>query len=196
MSEAPFFSIITPTIQRQSLVKTCRSVEAQTYESWEHIIIVDCIETDLKLKDMIASPPRRTIMQCTYPHHNSGNTCRHGAWYEARGRYLLYLDDDNYLTDKHVLEEIRASLLWRKLPKVAFFPILRMGTIFMPEGRPRRCHVDTANLVVAREVGQWPDIPEYTADGIFVEDLVANYPYASIAGANPIVVMPVISGGK
>ena len=34
-----------------------------------------------------------------------------------------------------MLEEIRAALLWRKLPNLAFFPILRMGTIFMPTGK-------------------------------------------------------------
>jgi hypothetical protein len=105
-------------------------------------------------------------------------------------------DDDNFLADDDVLESIRKVLLWKRLPLVAFFPILRLGSIFMPEGRPRICHVDTANLVVARAVGQWPDIEEYTSDGIFIEELVKKYEYATFPNVNPIVVVPVISGGR
>jgi len=191
----PFFSIITPTLQRESLLLTCESVNQQTYKDWQHIVVVDCETLDLDLIEKIKHP-QRVIAQCPVPHKNGGNTCRHNGWTLAKGEYVQYLDDDNYLADEEVLEAIHNALLWKGFPLVAFFPILRLGSIFFPDGAPRLCHVDTANLIVAKEVGQWPDIPDYTSDGIFIEHLVHAHPYASFESFNPIIVMPVISGGK
>lgn len=193
----PFFSIITPTLQRESLVKLCESIDAQTYTEWEHIIIADSESFDTDLLDRVKHPRRNYIVRdFPHPEGHAPNKIRHRAWELASGDYCLYADDDNYYADDDVFEAIHNILLWKGVPLVAFFPILRLGNIFMPEGEPRRCHVDTANLVVAREIGQWPDIEDYTSDGIFIEGLVQKYKYAAFPTFNPIVVMPVISGGK
>ena len=197
MMRHPFFSIITPTLQRESLVDLCKSIDAQTFTEWEHIIIADSDVLNEDLAGRIAHRQRKFFVR-DFPHAegHAANKIRNKAWEYATGDYCLYADDDNYYADEDVFEAIHNILLWKGVPLVAFFPILRLGSIFMPEGEPRVCHVDTANLVVAREVGQWPDIEEYTSDGIFIEGLVQKYKYAAFPTFNPIVVMPVISGGK
>jgi len=42
----PFFSIITPTIQRESLKECCASVDIQTYPDWEHIVMIDAAKVN------------------------------------------------------------------------------------------------------------------------------------------------------
>ena len=141
--------------------------------------------------------PRRRVMQCDYPHRNYGNTCRHKAWAYATGEYLLGLDDDNALYDNSVLESIHKHLngpLFGK-PDWAIFPIHRHGQIFFHDP-PGLCMTDTANVVVRREIGRWPDGPEYTMDGVWVDQLKANYPYLAFPAHRPIVYMPKSSEGK
>ncbi len=191
----PFFTIITPSLQRESLGTTCVTVDCQTFADWQHIIMVDCEEFNWELLDGMRDP-RRGFAKCEKPHKNGGNTCRHNAWTLAKGNYVLYLDDDNYLADTETLQRIHDVLQSDNLPQVAFFPIFRLGGRFFPEGKPRLCHVDTSNLVVAREIGQWPETDAYCSDGIFIEDLVSKYPYSMFGHVAPIVVMPKISFGK
>lgn len=191
----PFFSLITPTLQRQSLKITCSTIDGQSFKDWQHIVIVDCEEWDWDLLDQLRHP-QRGFMKCDTPHKNGGNTCRRAAWTVARGRYCHYEDDDNYLADPEALQRIHDTLEAANYPEVAFFPIMRLGGIFFPQGVPRSCHVDTANLVVKREIGQWPDTDAYGSDGVLIEDLVSKYPYSMFPEVAPIVVLPKISFGR
>jgi glycosyltransferase involved in cell wall biosynthesis len=187
----PFFSITTPTLQRESLKECCASVDIQTYTDWEHIVMIDAERVN---ESMIISCDRanRRFAQCLHPHHNYGNTCRHNAWTITNGVYLLYLDDDNWLFDKHVLGEIADYLL--SAPQWAIFPIFRHGSLFFNDP-PGLCMTDTANVVVRREIGRWPDMPDYTADGHWVEAL-KKYPYEAHPDSRPIVMMPKSNEGK
>lgn len=183
------FSIITPTIQRLSLLFCCESVNAQTYTNWEHVIQIDRQANAQELLDACIYP-QRTFYLCIPEHHNSGNTCRHLAWERATGEYLIHLDDDNYLADPQILESIAISLEKTGKPDWACFPISRFGwTFFTTE--PRSCHADTANIVVKRHCGRWPDRPEYTADGFWIDDLRAraDLSFAAFPEHRPIVVM-------
>ena len=48
----PKFSIITPTCNRpDQLERACKSVEAQTYENWEHIIVDDMTNVKMQVAD-------------------------------------------------------------------------------------------------------------------------------------------------
>lgn len=134
----------------------------------------------------------RRFAQCIRPHMNYGNTCRHNARSLTQGSYLLYLDDDNWLADERVLEDVAYALI--DSPQWAIFPILRHGSIFFNDP-PGLCQTDTANVVVRREIGQWPDIPDYTADGHWVESL-KKYPYDAYPDFRPIIVMPKSNEGK
>lgn len=193
MSNNPFFSIVTPSIQRESLARCCSSVDSQDTE-WEQIVMVDSQPANYELLDRISHAGRR-VFHCPSPHHNYGNTCRHEAWQYATGDYILHLDDDNLLADQHVLRDIATAIEDAGFPEIAVFPIERHGQWFYSVP-PRLCHTDTANLVVKREIARWPDIPDYTADGIWAERLVVDHGYTGFQYFRPIVVMPFSSEGK
>lgn len=191
----PFFSIITPSLQRESLLRCCESVNRQSFKDWEHIVMLDVADVNDRIFCAIQHPNRR-VMQCDYPHRNFGNTCRHKAWEYTTGTYLIGLDDDNALYDEWVLDSIHKHLngpLFGQ-PEWGIFPIHRHGTVFFHDP-PGLCMTDTANVVVKREVGRWPDIPDYTADGHWVEGL-KQYPYLAFPAHRPIVFMPKSSEGK
>ena len=181
------YSIITPTLGRDSLRKTCASLEAQTCTDWEHIVIFDG-------PGEAPSHPQRTVLHCDHRHYNYGNTCRHDAWTRATGDYVYYLDDDNYLAHHGVLEALRAVTAdW------AIFPILRFGERFFNDP-PRVNYTDTGNILVRREIGQWINRPDGsqdgTVDGQFAEALAAKYHYQSLGSLRPVLVMPESHGGR
>lgn len=189
----PVFTIITPSLQRDTLYRACASVDSQSLALWEHLVMLDVAEVNEAMFHAIYHPQRR-VMQCDYPHRNYGNACRNRAWEMATGDWLLYLDDDNYLANPNVLQRISEALEGR-IEQWALFPITRHGQRFYRDP-PGTCYVDTANMVIRREVGQWPDGPEYTMDGIFCERLKDKYPYAAFPDMEPIVVMEHSLEGK
>src|ERR1700691_970430 len=135
----PFFSIITPTLQRDSLLRCCESINSQTFaDNWQHIVMVDSYTIERDLIERI-SHPQRIVAGCATSHKNFGNTCRHRAWLFATGQWCLYLDDDNYLADARILEDLAVAL--EGIPeRWALFPILRHGSPFFHEP-PRLCFV-------------------------------------------------------
>lgn len=185
------FSIITPTVQRESLIKCCESVNEQSGD-WEHIVMVDSGELNSILMLSLAHPKRK-ILQCSTPHRNGGNTCRADALKHATGDYCAFMDDDNYYHDADVFKDIEFALEEAGRPPWALFPICRLGGIFYCDP-PRSCHVDTMNFILRRDIAYWPDTDAYGTDGILVDDLMARgVPYASFPAFRPIAVMPVIS---
>lgn len=190
----PKFSIITPTLNRDSLVRCCERIDQQTIrDQIQHIVTVDCEDWNLLLMAKIAHP-QRSIFKCSHPHRNFGNTCRHEAWKYAVGEFVWYIDDDNFLADNDVAKDI-ADVLSCGKPDWAIFPILRHGQVFFNDP-PGLCKTDTANMVIKREIAQWPNRDEYTLDGIFCEELVSQYPYRSFPEFRPIAVVPYSLGGK
>lgn len=188
-----FFTIITPTVERGSLSATCASVDKQTFRDWEHLIQVD--SEAVTRPDLYAASPWRSVEACGQRHNNFGNTCRHTAWARARGKYIVYLDDDNFLLDEYVLENMQEALTYNSAwPKWALFPILRYDQKFF-NYPPRVNHVDTANVVVAREFARWPSIPDYTADGQFIESISGLQPHLQFPDFRPMIHVPVSSYG-
>lgn len=186
------FTIITPTLQRESLVECCASVDAQTYQDWEQVIAIDLHSPEWH-QMRVLTDSRRFYLGMGRRYNNYGNTPRHEAWNIATGDYLVYLDDDNFLADSCVLEDIAEAL--RDRPDFAIFPILRHGQRFFNDP-PGLCMTDTANVVVKRGIGRWPDIQDYTADGIWVEALKAKHTYQAFPDFAPIVIMPKSNEGK
>ncbi len=178
------YSIITPTILRPSLLIACESVNTQTSKDWEHIVMVDCeISNDILAK---ISHPQRTIFRCERPHRNWGHSCRNRAWSLAKGDYVYCLDDDNFLMHDGVLKYLeKVTAPW------AIFPIKRLGERFFNDP-PGLMKTDTGSMLLRRDVGPWPDLPNYETDGIFVEQLLKQYPYQVVGDdvTYPLMVMP------
>lgn len=182
------YSIITPTICRSSLLRLSRSIDRQTRGNWEHLIVVDSPQDALSdnQRQAIASVRRcdnRAFFYCDRRHNNYGHTCRHQIWSRAQGEYILYVDDDDYLADRNVLATLDSvTLPW------AVFPVLRHGHRFLhlPPGTMK---TGTGMFIHRREIGRWPDSDSYSADGAFVDDLVAKYPW-EVVDSRPLVVLP------
>jgi len=97
------------------------------------------------------------------------------------------------LADEKILEDLSIALEQAGNPQWGIFPILRHGQRFY-FNPPQPCYVDTGNVVVRREVGRWPDIPDYCSDAVWVEGL-KQYPFAAFPDSRPIMVMPDSSFG-
>lgn len=189
------FTIITPTLQRESLLDMCQSLNAQTHTDWEHIVQIDSDKIDAELMGKIADPQRH-IYCCGKKHNNGGNSCRVLALQKAKGDYIWFGDDDNTLADPFALERMAEALESANKPQWALFPIIRMGGIFYTNP-PRSCHVDTMNIVLRWDIAYWPETDAYGTDGILVDDLMARgVPYAAFPSVKPIGLMTKISSCK
>ena len=179
----PRYTIITPTILRQSLVKACESVDRQTCTDWEHLVMVDS-EISNDLISRIAHPQRR-VLRCERPHNNWGHTCANRAWGMAKGDYIYRLDDDNFLADDKVLDYLQCvTAPW------AIFPIERFGKRFFHDP-PGKLRTDTGSILVERTFARWPDSNDYDADGTFIEALAARQaPQVVGLDRPPLMVMP------
>lgn len=95
-------SIITPCFNsNQELIDTIKSVQAQSFTDYEHIIIDDCSTKSFPnaLLGLIGSDPRIKLIKRTW---NAGPAVtRNRGISEAKGKYITFLDaDDSWLPDK------------------------------------------------------------------------------------------------
>ena len=192
---APFFSIITPTLDRPSLGLLCQTLENQTARIWEHIVVHDRERSDSSRRvTYFEGNWPRIHVECGVRHNDGGNTCRSTGLSMARGEWVWFADDDNFVAHERALEEMAEVL--SVLPsetKWALFPIVRLGQPFYTDP-PRSCHVDTMNFVLRREIAYWPQTDAYGTDGILVDDLIARkVTYAAFPNFRPIGVIPKIS---
>jgi Glycosyl transferase family 2 len=160
---------------------------------WQHIVVVDGGPLSPDLLNSILHP-RRQIICLSKRCGNFGNTPRHIGWRLATEDYCIYLDDDNYFTRPDALVDIARSLDESR-PDWAVFPILRFDQRFFSDD-PRCCHVDTANMVIRREIAQWPNRDEYTLDGIFCDELKERYSYTAFPEIAPIIAVPIMGMGE
>ena len=187
------YTIVTPTICRPSLLRLCGTIDSQTQSDWEHLVVIDMPrdhmnENQRKIMASIPSDQRRSYFYCAKRHNNYGHTCRHQAWEQAQGDYLLYVDDDDYLADEGVLKALDSVVEpW------AVFPILRHGQVFL-DLPPGMFKTGTGMFIHQKKTGRWPDSDSYEADGLFIEKLKKNYSY-QVVDSRPIVVQPASSYG-
>lgn len=95
-------SIITPTYNSERFIaETILSVQAQTYQDWEMIIVDDC-STD-KTAEIVASfQEKDSRIKYFYNSTNKGSALsRNLALQNAKGKWIAFLDsDDLWLPDK------------------------------------------------------------------------------------------------
>ncbi len=112
--EAPTFSVVIPTHHRPQLVtEAVASVVAQTRRDWECVVVDDGGHEPLDFDD-----PRVTVIR----RDTSGGpaAARNTGVAAARGRYLVFLDDDDRFTPDRLelavagLEAADISLCWTR----------------------------------------------------------------------------------
>ena len=89
-------SIITPTFNSERFIaETILSVQAQTYQDWEMIIIDDC-STDKTAKIVASFQEKDSRIKYFYNSNNKGSAfSRNLALQNAKGKWIAFLDSDD-----------------------------------------------------------------------------------------------------
>jgi len=102
MTESPFFSIITPTYNRQTfLEEMIASVAAQTFQDYEHIIVDDGSTdgTEELIKQLMETHPKIIYIK----QENKGRSVARNVGIEAgKGEYVCFLDSDDFWKENHL----------------------------------------------------------------------------------------------
>lgn len=121
-------SIIIPLYNRESLITdTLRSIQSQSSNQWE-CIIVDDHSTDNSYnnaKDFIGDDKRFSIHKRPDDRPKGANACRNYGYEQSKGEYLNWFDSDDIMHPDFVSTKIHAIETNRKLDavisKTAFF---------------------------------------------------------------------------
>ena len=89
-----FFSVIIPTYNRAGLIgKAIDSVLAQTFADWE-LLIIDDGSTDNTRQIVEAYTDRR--VKYIYQENAERSAARNNGVAQAAGKYICFLDSDDY----------------------------------------------------------------------------------------------------
>ena len=132
MNEMPLVSVIMPTYNRRDVIgEAIDSCLRQTYRNIE-VVICDDHSTD-GTEEYVRNRMQEDfrVKYCKNPEGKKGaNAARNTAIRMAKGRYMVFLDTDDYLLDDSI--EIRINA-FRKKPETAMV----YGNIYCEYGRKR-----------------------------------------------------------
>lgn len=106
-------SVVTATHKRHDLlIRTMKSLEAQTFTDWEHIIVADGRDADLQNVVRAHAGPAYNYRLGELGRNwhtatgkvNYGGAPRLMGTYLAAGDYIAYLDDDNEFFPNHLTD--------------------------------------------------------------------------------------------
>ena len=107
MSERPVVSVVVPTRNRvHYLTETVASVQGQTFDDWE-LIVIDDASTD-GTWDWLQQHPDARVRSFRMPQASERSLARNRGLAEARGRYVLFLDSDDLLVRRALERLVRA----------------------------------------------------------------------------------------
>ncbi len=182
-------SVISPTYQRDpDIIHRCLgSMILQTEKSWEQIICSDG-GREQHVVDMVTSLADSRIR---YAHTENkkvgdfGNTVRSEMLKQAKGKYVLFFDDDNVILPNY-LSEMVSKLENAPDCDFAVCKIMHFGPLNEVEvGKPPKVltgdpvklyHIDPLQVLVRREVIQkigWDTTVGYSSDGVTLEKLAS-----------------------
>jgi len=172
----PKFSIITPTILRETADRTMASVDAQTSDDYEHIVIVD--NHSFPEAPERWQHARRFIGYCGFRHNDCGASCRNiAAVHWAQGEYIVYLDDDDY----YVPDAIETLARHVGGENFGIFPIMMGGArwLQLPPGRCRTasCQIYHRRLIGDEVIAMPPNQKVYSDDSAWAGTLAERFGY-------------------
>jgi glycosyltransferase involved in cell wall biosynthesis len=194
------FTIITPTIKRDpKIIQRCiDSVNGQSFEDWEHIIISDCPQEDHVIElinNNKFSEKRKYLFNDSGYDKTWGAIPRNMGIYNAdpKSKFIIFLDDDNIIFPHHL------RTMWDLIgdKKAGICPIFHNGPLnpqFIPEymfmvnnkkfsyiltGETQKLYlIDSLNIVIRTDIMQkcgWVVNTEYVNDGQTIEKLFSEY---------------------
>lgn len=157
MAADVFFTIIIPTRNRPELFKLALdSVLAQTFSSKEVVVVNDgsdqeYLEAYKKLEQAYVGQPVKWRYQIKRPNgHGQSYSMNTGALV-GNGKYIGFLDDDDYWTDEQHLQRAHDSITSHKQQVDAYYS---NQTAFFSDGSPQKDNVwieDLAKKLNKRE---------------------------------------------
>jgi glycosyltransferase involved in cell wall biosynthesis len=115
----PLVTVITPTTGSEQLKDAVLSVENQTYENIQYLIVIDGKEREEKTRNVLDSLNCQrydliTLPQVTGYQQYNGHRIYGAMTYIAEGEYLCFLDQDNWYEPNHIesLINIAHEKMW------------------------------------------------------------------------------------
>jgi len=173
--DKPFFSVIVPTHNSEEYVLNClRSVKMQTFKSYELIVVCDaCTDSTHWWVESFADKVIDTDFGMDGMARNAGIDAAEGKW-------LLFLDDDDWWIHEYVLDEIYKKIMLRPDPDsvdMIIFDFIWKGRGYY-HNRGNRMNIAVWTKAFRREfVGgtRFPAIP-FTSDVNFMDDILQKMP--------------------
>lgn len=104
----PIISIITPAYKcKSTILETYESIKAQTFSSWEWIVVEDCSGDDTYeyIESLTQNDSRVVLLQT--PKNSGAAIARNIGIEYAQGRYIAFLDADDLFVPTKLEKQIR-----------------------------------------------------------------------------------------
>jgi len=104
---SPLVSIITPAFNSEKFIsETIKSVQNQTYENWEMIIVDDCSSDKTTEIVELASSVDKRIKLFKLEKNSGAGIARNTALGKASGKYIAFLDADDLWKPRKLEKQI------------------------------------------------------------------------------------------
>lgn len=120
---SPFFSIIVPVYNTLLLLPDCiQSIQKQTFRNYECILVDDGSTDDSGIYcESITKEDNRFI--CIHKTNGGASQARNFGIRQAAGKYILFVDSDDYWDDNKALEDIYGVIERYGNPDVVCFGV-------------------------------------------------------------------------
>ena len=169
----PWFSVIVPAHNSSEYIRKClKSVKSQVFTSYELIVVCDaCTDNTYDIAQAYADKTIRT-------EYGMDGMARNAGIDAAEGKWILFLDDDDWWIHEYVLTEIYKVCVsyGKRIDMITFDFIWKgIGYTFV---KPDRMNIAVWSKAFRREfIGstRFPAI-RFTSDQPFMDRLIAKRP--------------------
>jgi glycosyltransferase involved in cell wall biosynthesis len=117
---SPLVSVITATIGRPALSNCIQSIFNQTYQNYQHLIVIDGQEHKHKVDEILQQVPAEALSKIDvlclpYPRKQYGGPIYACSPVISKGDYICNLDDDNTYETSHIktcLDSFTSGIQW------------------------------------------------------------------------------------
>lgn len=180
--------MILPTIGRPTLARALRAVRAQAWQAGDEVLLVGDgrTPTAASLWDQFSLPGR--YLETNGPAKDWGHTPRNLVMPEARGDYIMSLDDDDVLTPNAVAT-VRAALAENPgRPHMFRMEGEPCGGLLWRTKTVEHRNVGTPMFVLPTAGRRWAKyLPYHGGDHAFMRDTLAPWPADSLVWREEVI---------
>ena len=177
----PFFSVIVPAHNSEKYISKCLdSIKIQTFTDYELIVVCDaCTDNTFReAREYDLYVPEITVIETYY---GMDGLARNKGIDLSRGKWLLFLDDDDWWIHEYVLEDIHrvVTMEYGAMLDMVCFDFIWKGKGYA-KVEPHRMNIAVWSKAFRREfIGEtrFPAIP-FTSDQPFMDEICAKKPCA------------------